>query len=271
MKTRLTTAAVGVPLIVIILFVLPKIFAAIAFAAAAAIGAYELLWRTKLLKHPRLLVYSCVAAAAVCFWSYCKMQYTFGILIFLLFTVALFAEVLASGGKLRLEKIGICYFAGLIVPYLLSAGLRILTFANGRFLVVFPFILSFLVDVGAYLVGMRFGKHKLAPVISPKKTWEGVSGSLTAGVAGMLLYCLILQVGFQFEVNYFYAVLYGMIGAAASVFGDLIFSVIKRQVGIKDYGTILPGHGGIMDRFDSMVIVAPLVEVLLVQLPVVMK
>ena len=271
MNKRVLTGVIGAPIIVLILIVAPKICSAIIFAAALAIGAYEIVWRTGLIKFPRLMIYTCAAAVAVCIWSYLKMQYTFGILIVMLFTLAMFGEVLLSSGRLRLEKLGVCYFGGMVVPFLLSATVRILTFVNGRFLVFIPFILSFFVDIGAYLAGSRFGKHKLSPVISPNKTIEGVGGSIVFGVVGMLVYGLVLQFAFHFKVNYILVVLYGLLGALASVFGDLMFSAIKRQAKIKDYSSLLPGHGGIMDRLDSMVIVAPLVEILVVQFPVVIR
>ena len=116
-------------------------------------------------------------------------------------------------------------------------------------------------------MGTLFGKHKLCPIISPKKTVEGLIGGLVLAVVGMVVYGLILQFGFKFKVNYFYVVIYGLLGALGGVFGDLSFSVIKRQTGIKDYGHLIPGHGGILDRFDSVIVVAPLVEALLLLMP----
>ena len=134
-----------------------------------------------------------------------------------------------------------------------------------------PFAVAFISDSFAYLVGMRFGKHKLSPVISPNKTIEGVLGGMAVTILGMLIYGLVLQLGFGFQVNYLYAIIYAVAGSAAGVFGDLCFSVIKRQTGIKDYGNLIPGHGGILDRFDSMILVAPLMEMLLFLLPMAVK
>jgi len=85
----------------------------------------------------------------------------------------------------------------------------------------------------------------------------------------MMLYALIMDLVFSMEVSYLAALAYGIVGAAADVFGDLMFSAIKRQTGIKDYGNLIPGHGGILDRFDSMMLVAPLMEALLLLIPVV--
>jgi len=104
-------------------------------------------------------------------------------------------------------------------------------------------------------------------VISPNKTVEGVAGGVIGAIVGMLIYCLVLDLFFRFRVNYLFALTYGILGSLSAVFGDLAFSAIKRQTGIKDYGNLLPGHGGVLDRFDSMVIVAPLTEALLILIP----
>ena len=100
---------------------------------------------------------------------------------------------------------------------------------------------------------------------------EGVVGGVAAAMFGMLIFCLILQLAFGFKANYFYALIYGFVGSLAAVFGDLCFSAVKRQTGIKDYSNLIPGHGGILDRFDSTIMVAPLVEVLMLMIPVVVK
>ena len=122
-------------------------------------------------------------------------------------------------------------------------------------------------DSGAYFAGRAFGKRKLCPVISPHKTVEGAVGGVISTVICMVLYGLVLQLAFDYKINYLLCIVYGVLGAVASILGDLTFSVIKRQTGIKDYGNLLPGHGGILDRFDSTSIVAPLVELLVFLIP----
>ena len=107
----------------------------------------------------------------------------------------------------------------------------------------------------------------IAPSISPKKTVEGFFGGIAGGILGMMIFGLVLYVFFDLRVNFLYAVIYGALGSLASVLGDLTFSVIKRQTGIKDYGNLIPGHGGVLDRFDSISIVGPLTEILLIILP----
>lgn len=267
MKTRILAAAVLIPVLLLVVLVAPKWVAAVIFAAMMAIAAYELLFRTGLVKHPRMVLYSCVMAAAVTMWSYFDAVQAYAELGIVVFLIVLFAEMMADHVRVRFETVCMCLAAGLLVPYLLSAIIRILTLKVGRYMVVVPFLVAFSADAGAYFVGMFYGKHKLAPVVSPNKTVEGVVGGLLSAVLCMVLYSVIMQFAFHFQVNYGMAVLYGVLGAGVDVLGDLCFSIIKRQTGIKDYGNLIPGHGGVLDRFDSLVTVAPLIEALLVVLP----
>lgn len=115
-------------------------------------------------------------------------------------------------------------------------------------------------DVGAYLVGSRIGKHKMAPLISPKKSWEGFAGGLAVSVAFWCLATLIP--GLNMSIGQ--AVVFGLLCGGASVLGDLVESRIKRNVGVKDSGTIMPGHGGLFDRSDSLFTASAAAAVLLV-------
>lgn len=270
MKTRIITAAVLVPLLLLLVIVLPKIITVLVVSAFAALAAYELLYCTGYVRHIRLVAYSMLAAFLMPIWCYCGCPYVWGTLGFLAFLCAMFAEIMITAGKLRFEKVCLCLFAGVLLPYLFSALIRIFaTEFIGRHLLMIPCILAFLPDSGAYFAGRFFGKHKLAPVISPNKTVEGALGAIATGIVGMLLYSLILDLGFDWPVNYGSALLYGVVVPVADIYGDLMFSVLKRQTGIKDYGNLFPGHGGILDRFDSMMLVAPLCEVLLIVMPIV--
>lgn len=268
MKTRIITAVVLLPLLLLVVLAAPKIFTSILFALMAAIAAYELLAGTKLVKQPRLCIYSALSAFWCVLWCGLGIGYVYLLLGILIFWVAIFAEMMGSQMKLGFDKSAVCFAGGILLPLLFGAVVRLHNAPQGRFYILIPFVLAFLSDTGAYFAGLKFGKHRLAPVISPKKTVEGVVGGVFGAVIGMLLYCLILQLAFSFRVNYLYAVIYGVLGSAAGVFGDLCFSVIKRQTGIKDYGNLFPGHGGILDRFDSTMVVAPLVEILMTLLPV---
>lgn len=267
MKTRVITAAVAIPLLLILLLAAPKIVVAIVWGAMMAIAAYELLYCTGLIKESRLVLYAMIMAFAVTMWSYLDAVHAFGQLGLMIFVAILFAEMMMSHVKITFDKICMCLAAGVLMPFLLSSLIRILMLRIGRYVILIPFIVAFGSDSGAYFAGRFFGSRKLAPVISQHKTVEGAVGGVIAAVVLMVVYGLILQLAFDFRVNYLYAILYGLTGSVAGIFGDLCFSVIKRQTGIKDYGNIIPGHGGILDRFDSMMMVGPLMEVLLIILP----
>lgn len=270
LKRTITGAALVLVLIVVLLF-LPEIFTAGLLCAMVAVAAHELLWTTGLVTCKRLVDYAQIAAVCIVWWCYWGMSYTFGLALLLVFTAVCFAELLISHGKLPFQQVAMTMVAGLLIPFLLSALVRIILLDDGRYLIFTPFVMAFMTDTGAYLVGCAIGKHKLCPVISPKKTVEGLVGGILGGIIGMLVYGLVLHHAFGFTVNYLFAAVYGAIGAGAATFGDLMFSVIKRQTGIKDYGKLLPGHGGILDRFDSVTIVAPVAELLLLVIPFVVK
>ena len=269
MKTRLIVAAVGIPLLLIVLLVLPPLATGLMVAAMSVVAVYELLLRTGLVKDLRLVAVSVLMALFIGLWSCSQRNWGAFLLAVWLYFLAMTALMLASHAKLRFEKVCVSTFAAILVPLFLCSLTRILLMDYGRFYILLPFILCFGTDSAAYFVGCAIGKHKMAPVISPKKSWEGAVGGVIGGILLMMIYALILKLGFRFEVDFLIAALYGVMGAVTCVLGDLVFSVIKRQTGIKDYGNLLPGHGGILDRFDSMTIVAPLVEVLLLFLPVI--
>lgn len=271
MKTRVLSAVALLPILLVIVLVLPAWATATLFAAAGAVAAYELLYRTGLVKNRRLVIYAMVMAVLVAFWSL-RQDVNLAAIGLLAYLCLLLGEMLLAHAKLRFEKICLCMAAGVLLPYLLCALVRIRAMyagmdpaqnTLGKYYILIAFIIAFSADSGAYFVGWALGKHKLAPVISPNKTVEGALGGVASAVVLMLLYGLILDKSFGFDVIYWYGIIYGVLGALISMLGDLSFSVIKRQVNIKDYGNLIPGHGGVLDRFDSMMLVAPLVELLL--------
>lgn len=116
-------------------------------------------------------------------------------------------------------------------------------------------IVPWAADTGAYFAGRAFGRHRMSPVISPKKTWEGLAGGVAAAIAAALLYRLV----FRFtDLGLLDCAVLGAAGAIAGAFGDLVESMLKRSFGVKDSGVFLPGHGGILDRIDSVMFVMPL-------------
>lgn len=134
---------------------------------------------------------------------------------------------------------------------------------KGIFFIWLIFICSWISDTCAYCVGMLFGKHKLSPILSPKKSIEGAVGGVlgAAIIGGIYVYCLgnhIMKISCPFLIGFFICA----VGSVISQIGDLAASAIKRDYAIKDYGRLIPGHGGILDRFDSVIFTAPVIYIM---------
>ena len=153
------------------------------------------------------------------------------------------------------------------IPLFLSALVQLKRFDNGQFYVLLPVISAFTTDIGAYFFGVFLGKHRGITQVSPNKSLEGYIGGILSGCLFMLLYGLLVEYFGGIEVRLPVMALYGLLGSIITEIGDLSFSLIKRQCGVKDYGTLLPGHGGMMDRFDSTTFAAPMLLLLVEVLP----
>lgn len=155
--------------------------------------------------------------------------------------------------KYRAEQVMAAFFGIVYVAVMLSYIYQTRNLEDGKFIVWLIFICSWGSDTCAYCVGMLIGKHKMAPVLSPKKSVEGGVG----GVVGAALIGAVYAAAVHSDIA-MYAVI-GAVGALISMIGDLAASAIKRNREIKDYGTLIPGHGGILDRFDSVIFTAPFI------------
>ena len=269
MKVRIIAALVLLLPLLCVLFWAPVWVAAVVAGLACAVASYELLYRTGLLKHIRLNIYSALMAFGVSMWSYFGWSYGVILLAVLVFYMQIFGEMMIAHLQLQAKDAFFCFLSGIVVPFMLTSLVRILCMEKGRVLICIPFILAFMSDVGAYFIGIFFGKHKLCPLISPKKSVEGLIGGVVIGTLSLVIYGFIASHWFSTEVRFVPLIILGIIGCLASAFGDLCMSVIKRQTGIKDYGNLIPGHGGVLDRLDSVIVAAPLTEALLLLLPMV--
>ena len=160
--------------------------------------------------------------------------------------------------RYQLEEVTVAFFGVFYVAVMLSYLYQVRTMADGKYLVWLVFLSSWGCDTCAYCVGMLIGKHKLAPVLSPKKSIEGAIGGVAGAALLGILYATLFG-GYMTEIRNPQAAcgLACAIGAIISQVGDLAASAIKRNHQVKDYGKLIPGHGGILDRFDSMLFTAP--------------
>jgi phosphatidate cytidylyltransferase len=270
MKERIIVAVICLPFLFIILFFLPSyVFAALA-ALVCAICAYELQTAVGDNGNVRICVYSAFSAALIPIGVYFNVGNLVFQAVFLILLSVLFVEsiiVFRSKKQITFARIVIALFGGALVPLMLSSLVALKTMPEGRILVLLPVISAFLTDAGAYFAGKFFGKRKAFPLISPKKTVEGCIGGLAVGIVSIVIYGVILVFTSFHSVIFWALILYGLIGAVLTELGDLAFSLIKREYDIKDYGNLLPGHGGMLDRFDSMVFTAPAMYLLMSVIP----
>ena len=143
---------------------------------------------------------------------------------------------------------------GLDLLWICVHGLVYLQEAYGGGLLLYLFSLVWIADIGAYFSGRKFGKHKLAPAISPGKTWEGVIGGLLANLVWIVG---VYQLSSGWDLGFAQFLIISLATSLISVVGDLFESILKREAGVKDSGKLLPGHGGVMDRIDSVIAAAP--------------
>lgn len=169
--------------------------------------------------------------------------------------------------KYRAEQIMCAFFNVVYAPVMLSCIYLVRSLPYGIYSVWMIFISSWICDTCAYIVGMLIGKHKMVPKLSPKKSIEGaVGGVVGAAIVGALYgYFVVESVITEQNVTWAF-VLISAVGAVISQIGDLAASAIKRNHDIKDYGTLIPGHGGVMDRFDSVIFTAPMIYLLVLVL-----
>ncbi|MEG1441166.1 MAG: phosphatidate cytidylyltransferase [Oscillospiraceae bacterium] len=258
-KNRLLTALIGVPLIILLLLS-PTWVVTGAVMASSIVGLYEF-FNAVGLKDKKLLCLMGYLAALVIPIGGSLMPSDMLLLIYI-FIVIVFGIMLASHKSITLTHIALLLMGLLYIPYFLSHITYIRELEFGNFYIWLVFIGAFMTDSCAFFAGKALGKHKLCPNISPKKTIEGAIGGVLGCGLSFMLFGLIVNTFFsQFlngmHIGYVRLFVLGLLIAAVSQIGDLVASLIKRQFNIKDFGNILPGHGGILDRCDSIIMVAP--------------
>lgn len=171
-----------------------------------------------------------------------------------LFVGAVLWELVDPRRKGAFERLGHTLLLGMWVPFLATYAVLLAVRPDHGWLAVIATAGAAIVsDIGAYAVGTAFGRHKLAPTVSPGKTWEGVLGGL--GVVSVVATVVLPLLGDLF--SWWSALVFGFVVGAAGVVGDLVESMLKRDLGVKDFGGVIPGHGGVLDRVDGVLIALP--------------
>ena len=254
--TRLIVAAVWITVCLVVLLVLPLWATGVLETIACFLMAKELVCNTGLVKN-KLIQAFCIIQAMLIPWAiYYESDIFMFILMMFVFVVILFYSEMTAKEKSGTNGIFAAFFGAYVFPFFISLLVPMMNLNNGRNLVLIPFISAWCADAGAYFIGSKFGKHKLAPSISPKKSVEGAFGGVAGGILGMLIYGVILHFC-GIDVPWLNFIVMGILGSVFGLLGDLFLSYIKRNCKIKDFGNFLPGHGGVLDRFDSVLFVVP--------------
>lgn len=275
MRARILVGIICIPVLFSVLWFLPSIATGAAVGIIAAISAYELRRALGAKRAQIDAIYAALAGLVPIFASTTYSAQMMTIFSFLALATVTVEAVwrYEKGENVTVATIFGSVFAVCVIPIALSCvcllrgggavGSQPYATTLGRLYVFLPFLSAFITDAGAYFVGIFFGKRKIFPRVSPKKTLAGCVGGTVTGVLSVVLFGLLgkLQIGVPALV------IIGLVGSVFTIIGDLAFSLIKRSAGIKDYGNLLPGHGGMLDRFDSLVFAAPAVYLVVQSLP----
>lgn len=265
MKTRIISGVVAAALLAVILAfgMQYSIILAVAFAIAAMLSVYEVLNNTKLVSKPLVTYISMIFSGLMVFvysgWVPISIYLVQTVFIVVLFWLSIFMYKSVKITEVVLAAAFSCFlaFAFTSLFMLLSAG-----GSKGLFYFVLVCCFAWGSDIGAYFTGVFFGKHKLCPNISPKKTVEGAIGGIVLSMLLTTVTAVLFSSFGDVSVSIWFVLVVSPFFSVAGMFGDLTASVLKRQCGIKDYGNIMPGHGGVLDRFDSILMISPLFYVL---------
>lgn len=279
MKKRILTGIVGIAFLAGVLagsWYWPLAFN-IAVAIICAVSASEILTATGLGKYKILAAGVILFAAFVPFSVYVAELTRYPVVqaVFFAYCLFLFSHAIFHHHEIAFPDLAVVFAVSVVVPYALSTMVyaRDIGGVHSIYYIILILIGAWASDIGAYFTGSFFGKHKLAPEISPKKTVEGFLGGIAACIVAVVLSVAVYQAWLspvEFTASYPAAVLLAALCSVISVLGDLTFSVIKRSYQIKDFGNVFPGHGGMLDRFDSVVFVAPLVYLMIQFVPVIL-
>ena len=268
MKTRIITAIVAILIFLPILYFSATVVFAIAMAVLCVVACFEMLQCTQLIKRyavsvPVLLIGT--ALPLLPYWLETTDVEHVGVLIMIVLALYLFTVMTFSKGKIVLSNVGSAFLSAfyIVVAFAALSWLRYRVPA-GQYVYLICFIGAWVTDTFAYFSGYLFGKHKLIPDVSPKKTIEGSIGGTLFCILAMMGYGWIVQLvsGGAVTANFLTLAVSGLFIAVVAQVGDLLMSAIKRTFGIKDYGKLFPGHGGVLDRFDSVMAVALVLAVI---------
>ncbi len=268
LKKRVLTALIGLPFIFLILFS-PTPIVVVGVMIASGICMYEYYNAVGLKDKRMVCALGYLAALIIPLGIYLPADLIMPLIY--LYVVALFVVMLIDNKRVTMKDLAMLIMGLVYIPYFLSSIAYIRDMELGRFYIWLVFIGAFITDTFAYFTGCSIGGPKLCPSISPKKTIAGAIGGVVGCGLSFIIFGLIVNWGFADmisgkQMSLVLLFILGIIVAILSEIGDLVASMIKRQYNIKDFGNLLPGHGGILDRCDSIILVAPIIFLFLLKI-----
>lgn len=263
MAVRILSAFIGIVIGVTVLIIDNVWVYTAVMSVISAIAVYEITGAVKCAEH-KLMRWFCIISGAILPVLKIIEQLRFLDTLYIsLFIFVLFGIRLKNHRTITYEQLAMCGFSTIALSFSLSSLVLLRYYYPdgklGVFLILFTLFSAWFGDSGAYFVGTFLGKHKLCPNVSPKKTVEGLIGGVaTVGIVTVIA-CIIYNAIAMYKVELYIMVPISMVASLVGVLGDLSASVIKREFDVKDFGNIMPGHGGVIDRFDSVFFVAPVV------------
>lgn len=273
MKQRVLSGVVIAVVAIGVLLLMNTVVFPIVWTVLAVMAVYEIEKVTQV-KNKVLMVLSLIFAALFCLnesFGFVEVSYS---VVLAAYVLIMLTVMLIGYDITKFEHVAVAFFASVAVPFAFSIFVYLRDInvnSNGKFsktegvyLILLVLVCSWLTDVFAYFTGRAFGKHKLCPKISPKKTVEGaIGGIIIPAVINIIVLAVFEKFFFDTTVIPYWAMLIiSPVLSAASMLGDLSASTIKRNFGVKDFSNLIPGHGGIMDRFDSCLFVLPAIYVI---------
>lgn len=268
LSTRIVTAVIGIVILGAVSFFSETIVLDIVVSLASALAIHEMIECVGLNKK-KFFEGICILFGVAFSTVYFNIFSAITFLAEMIFAGLVLIFVLTDKDEIKIGEAMIAFFAATIIPRAFSVILLIRDYGMpySRMLCLLSLCVAWVNDTFAYFVGVKFGKHKLCPEVSPKKTVEGFVGGIVGNVIFISLGAWLFAKNQGVMINWASLVPFIFIGTGAAVLGDLCASVIKRQYGKKDYGNLLPGHGGILDRFDSWLFAAPLMYIWNIYMP----
>ena len=254
---RIITSLVALCILIPVLFLSHTFILPLGIAVVSFIALYEM---NKCIGKGKMIAFTApayvFAAVAPFLFRYLGYDVRCGYIAFvcaIVYVMYLFTLTVFMKGKITFAEVGELFLVSVYIIAALNAIIYVRDFASGgKYLYILIFAGAWITDIFAYFSGMLFGKHKLIPEVSPKKTIEGSIGGTLFCIISFIVFGIIVDGFFSMNANFVFLAISGLVVSILAQIGDLIMSVIKRQYGVKDYGKIFPGHGGVLDRFDSI-------------------